>query len=67
MTRPAASLPDTRGTLDQCISLMVDQQLRGRCVELAVHLHHGQSAPHLLAEVEELAIESWALREGDDA
>ncbi len=65
--RPAATSADKRSGLDECIALMTEQQLRGRCVELAVFLHNGQLPPLLLAEVEELAVERWALREAYDA
>ncbi len=43
-----------------------DAQLRGKCCELALYLHHGQKPAELLAEVEELASRKWAFREGDD-
>lgn len=61
--RSAATPADKRPGLDQCIALMVQQQLRGRCVELAVFLHRGELPPQLMAEISELASDAWALRE----
>jgi hypothetical protein len=45
--------------------LLVDHQLRGLCIKLAVSIHHGDLPPVLLAEIEELTIDAWALRDGD--
>lgn len=53
--------------LNQAMDEITRQCLRGKCCELAVHLIHGDTPPMLLAEVEELAVESWAFREFDDA
>ena len=65
--RPAATAADKRPGLDDCTALMVEQQLRGRCVELAVFLHKGELPPNLLGAVVELTVERWALREVEDA
>lgn len=41
--------------------------LQERCIQLALYLREGQTAPNLLAEVEQLARDAWAFREEDDA
>lgn len=62
---PATTRADKRGHAEECISLLVEQALRGKCIELAVFLNKGILPPLLLEEVIELTEDSWALREGD--
>jgi hypothetical protein len=62
----AATAADKRPGLDDCIALLVEQQLRGLCVKLAVSLHYGEPQPQLLAEITEMAADAWALRDGSD-
>jgi hypothetical protein len=57
---------DKRPGLDDCIALLIEQRLRGLCVELAVFLLRGEMPPQLLAEISELAGDAWALRDGGD-
>ena len=64
--RPATARADEFGGIDQCISLMIEHSLRGKCIELAVFLHHGSLPQLLLAEVVEMATDRWALHDGDD-
>lgn len=45
------------------MDLMTREQLRERCLELALYLYAGVEAPNLVDEVEELARDSWALRD----
>jgi len=62
----AATQADKRPGLDDCIALLVEQQLRGRCIELAVFMQRGELPPLLLSEISELAGDAWALRDGSD-
>jgi len=65
VSAPVKVRTDKRGGVADCISLLVEQALRGKCIELAVFLHRGLLPPLLLEEVIELTEDSWALREGD--
>ncbi len=66
MSNRAATEADKRPGLDQCMALLVEQQLRGLCIKLAVSIHHGAEQPTLLAEISEMAGDAWALRDGSD-
>lgn len=66
MSGGAATAADKRPGLDDCIALLVEQQLRGLCIKLAVSMHRGEATPILLAEISELAGDAWALRDGGD-
>ncbi len=66
MSGGAATAADKRPGLDDCIALMIDHQLRGKCVELAVFMRRGELPPILLEEITELAGDAWALRDGGD-
>ena len=66
MSGGAATAADKQPSLDDCIALLVEQRLRGLCINLAVSMHCGEPQPELLAEISEVAGDAWALRDGRD-
>jgi hypothetical protein len=66
MDRPSLA-EDPVEQLGGLLAEMTRECLRGKCVELSLFLLYGLEAPMLLEEIEELASDAWAFRDGDDA
>jgi hypothetical protein len=64
---PAATPADKRPGLDDTVAAWIRLALRARCCELSLYLIRGEQAPALLDEIVDMACDSWALRDGDDA
>jgi hypothetical protein len=59
----SAAVQDGYAGLGSFLDIMTREQLRERCCELTLYLYAGVDAPNLVDEVEELARDSWALRD----
>ena len=66
MPRPSV-VDDPVEELGGMLAEITRECLRGKCTELSLFLLYGIEAPMLLEEIEELASDAWAFRDGDDA
>lgn len=66
MDRPSLA-EDPVEELGGMLAEITRECLRGKCTEFSLFLLHGLEAPMLLEEIEELARDAWAFRDGDDA
>lgn len=59
----SANIGHSYDGLASYMDLMTREMLRERCLELTLYLYAGVEAPNLVDEVEDLARDSWALRD----
>lgn len=59
----STNIGNSYSELTDYFDIMIQEQLRERCLELTLCLYAGIDVPDLVAEVEVLARDSWALRD----